>query len=67
MASVQTKFLKFWLKRQHFFGNGDYDPQATRTRMENALPLMRLHRDVRGVPVRAGNVPARRMIIKMKR
>ena len=58
MASLQAKFLKFWLKHQHFFGNGDYDPQATRRRMENASPLMRLHRDVRVEAVRAGKVPA---------
>ena len=67
MASLQAKFLKFWLKRQHFFGNGDYDPLATRMRMENSSPLMRLHRNVRVEAVRAGNVPALKDDNKIKR
>jgi epsilon-lactone hydrolase len=62
MASVQANFLKFLLKRQHFFGNGDYDPQATRKRMENSSHLMVLHRDVRVVPALAGTVPAEWLI-----
>ena len=62
MASVQAKFLKFWLKRQHFFGKGEYDPQAPRMRMEKSSRLMILHRDVRVVPVEAGTVPAEWLI-----
>ncbi len=62
MASVQAKFLKFWLKRQHFFGNGEYDPQAARARMERSSRLMMVHRDVRVVPALAGTVPAEWLI-----
>ena len=62
MASFQAKFLKLCLKRQHYFGKGEVDPQASRMRMENSSRLMMLRRDVRVVPVEAGTVFTFRMI-----
>jgi monoterpene epsilon-lactone hydrolase len=64
MPSIQASALKFWVKRQHLFGSGEYDPQVQRIRMEKASSLMILHRNVQVVPVHADSVPAEWLIPK---
>lgn len=62
MASIQANVLKFWLKHQHIFGRGEYDPQYLRMQMDHAAGRMILHRDVQIVPVQAGTVSAEWLI-----
>lgn len=58
MASIQSKILKFWLRRLNVFESKNHDPQALRARAEQATFLARAHRDVQVIPVQAGSVPA---------
>jgi monoterpene epsilon-lactone hydrolase len=62
MASVQAAVLKFWLKRQHFFGTGEYNPQRLRIQMDRAAGRMIRHRNVQVMPEQAGPVPAEWLI-----
>ncbi len=62
MSSIQAKILKFWLKQQHFFGSGEYNPQQLRIQMDRAAGRMIRHRNVNIVPEQAGPVPAEWLI-----
>jgi monoterpene epsilon-lactone hydrolase len=62
MASLQAALIKFWLRRQRFFGTGEYDPQRLRSQMDRSAGRMMLHRNVDIVPEQAGPVPAEWLI-----
>jgi acetyl esterase/lipase len=62
MASFQAAVLNLLLKRQHFFGTGEYNPQRLRIHMDRAAGRMIRHRNVNIVPEPAGPVPAEWLI-----
>jgi epsilon-lactone hydrolase len=58
MASFESSVLKFWLKRQNFFGSGEYAPAKQRRHMEKATRSLDPHPNVRLKLVRLGSVRA---------
>lgn len=62
MASLQSALIKFWLRRQRFFGTGEYDAQSLREQMDRSAGRMILHRYVDIAPEPAGPVPAEWLI-----
>jgi monoterpene epsilon-lactone hydrolase len=64
MPSIQANLLKFFIRRQHFFGTGEYNPQRLRLQMDRSAGRMILHRDVRVMPIQAGTVSAEWLIPK---
>ncbi len=62
MASFQASVLKLILKRQRFFGRGEYDPLRLRSQMDRAAGRMTRQSKVRIIPELAGPVPAEWLI-----
>jgi monoterpene epsilon-lactone hydrolase len=58
MASVQSHFLEFWIRRLSIFRVDNLDPQAVRNRSERAVGLLKPHKEVQISEVNADSVPS---------
>ena len=58
MASIQSHLLRFIIKRQHLFASENFNPVATRGRLDKWTQYARPHRKVTVSPVNAGGVPS---------
>ena len=64
MASIQSKLIDYWFRRQNFFSRGGFDPQAMRLRADKVRIFSYPRKNVRVVPVMAGGVPSEWLIPK---
>jgi monoterpene epsilon-lactone hydrolase len=62
MASIESSVLKYWLRRQNYFGNGEYNPTRLRKHLEDATQALETHPQVKVKPVRAGKIRAEWLI-----
>lgn len=64
MASIQSRMIKFWIRRLNLFRGDHFDPLPLRERIEKVSRHAKPRRGVRLLPVDAGGVPAEMHIPK---
>jgi monoterpene epsilon-lactone hydrolase len=62
MASVQSRILSYWLRRQKKFQLGEAGPLELRSRIERAGKIGLPHQHVKIIPVNSASVPSEWMV-----
>jgi monoterpene epsilon-lactone hydrolase len=62
MASVQSSFLKFVIRRLNFFGGDEINPQRLRSRIEKLASKFTPYKKIHVIPTEAASIPSEWLI-----